>query len=118
MDCLKCAIIIPLIKELDEVIDSDVLRNYRPVSNLLFLEKLIERIVMVRLNKHMDDNKLHSPYQYGYKKGHSTEALILKVTNDLLIAFDEKKPMILLLLDLSCCIRYRGSEETVDDITK
>ena len=48
MDCLKCAIIIPLIKELDEVIDSDVLRNYRPVSNLLFLEKLIERIISVR----------------------------------------------------------------------
>ena len=49
----------------------------------------------------MDDNKLHSPYQYGYKKGHSTEALILKVTNDLLIACDEKKLTILLLLDLS-----------------
>ena len=101
MDCLKSAIIIPLIKELDGLVDSDVYTNYRPVSNLMFLEKLIERIVSIRLNKHMSDNNLHSEYQYGYKKGHSTETLLVKVIDGLLIACDEKKPTILMLLDLS-----------------
>ena len=101
MDCLKNAIIIPLIKELDDLMDNDVLKNYRPVSNLLFLGKLIERIVSIRLNKHMTDNNLHSHYQHGYKKGHSTETLLLKVVNDLLLACDEHKPTILMLLDLS-----------------
>ena len=101
MDCLKSAIILPLIKEMDEFMDNDVLKNYRPVSNLMFLSKLIERIVSTRLNKHMTDNNLHSPYQYGYKKGHSTETLLLKVVNDLLMACDEHKPTILMLLDLS-----------------
>ena len=101
MECLKSAVVIPLIKELDCVIDRDVLKNYRPVSNLLFLEKIIERVVSMRLNKHMEENNLHSPYQYGYKKGHSTETLLVKIVNDLLISCDRKKPTILLMLDLS-----------------
>ena len=42
MDCLKNAILTPLIKALDELLDVDVLKNYRPVSNLVFLSKLIE----------------------------------------------------------------------------
>ena len=101
MECLKGAIISRILKELDAFIDKDILKNYHPVSNLLFLEKLIERIVSIRLNKHMTENNLHSQHQYGYKQGHSTEMLLLKVFNDLLIACDEKKPTILMLLDLS-----------------
>ena len=110
MECLKNAIILPLIKEMDEVMDCDVLKNYRPVSNLVFLEKLIERIVSIRLNRHMTDNNLHSNHQYGYKKSHSTETLLVKVLNDLLISCDEKKPTILMLLDLSAAF------DTVDQV--
>ena len=101
MDCLKSAVIIPLLKELDDFIDIENLKNYRPVSNLLFLSKLIERCVASRLDKHMKDNNLESKYQYGYKKGHSTEMLLLHVVNELLNAFDNKFATILLLLDLS-----------------
>ena len=101
MECLKSAIVRPLIKEIDEFMDSDILKNYRPVSNLLFLGKLIERIVSIRLNKHMSYNNLHLEEQYGYKKGHSTETLLLNVMNELLIACDDQKPTILMLLDLS-----------------
>ena len=61
----------------------------------------MERIVSKRLNKHMDDNDLHSDVQYGYRKGHSTETLLLKVVNDLLDNCDNLKPSILVLLDLS-----------------
>ena len=68
MDCLKNAILLPLIKDLDTLIDRDNLKNYRPVSNLLFLGKLIERIVSMQLDKHMSINNLHSDIQYGYKK--------------------------------------------------
>jgi hypothetical protein len=101
MDCLKNAVLLPLIKEMDEQMDKDSLKNYRPVSNLLFVGKLIERIVAVRLNNHMTENNLHSDFQYGYKKGHSTETLLLKVVNDLLISCDNNMPCILMLLDLS-----------------
>lgn len=101
MDCLKGAILKPLIKELDEKIDRDNYKNYRPVSNLLFVGKLIERVVSIRLNKHMTDNNLHIESQYGYKKGHSTETLLLKIMDNLLNACDHQIPAILMLLDLS-----------------
>ena len=101
MDCLKKAVLIPLIKQLDDIIDKDNFKNYRPVSNLLFVGKLIERVVSIRLNKHMTDNDLHSDFQHGYKKGHSTETLLLKVVNDLLVSCDKQLPSIVMLLDLS-----------------
>ena len=101
MDCLKNAVLIPLIKQLDEAMDKNNFKNYRPVSNLLFIGKLIERVVSIRLNKHMTDNNLNSECQHGYKKGHSTETLLLKVVNDLLVACDKQLPSIVMLLDLS-----------------
>ena len=101
MDCLKSAIILPLLKGLDSILDSEVFKNYRPVSNLKFHGKLIERIVDSRLEEHMDLNNLHCLNQYGYKKNHSTELLLLKIVNDLLRSCDLKIPMLLMLLDLS-----------------
>ena len=73
INCLKSAVVLPHIKELDEIMDKDSYKNYRPLSNLLFLEKLLERIVAIRLNKHMLQNELHSKEEYGYKEKHSTE---------------------------------------------
>ena len=86
---------------LDEMIGKDNKKNYRPVSNLLFIGKLVERVVSIRLKKHMDDNNLNITSQYGYKKGHSTETLLLNVVNDLLTACDEQRATIVMLLDLS-----------------
>ena len=96
MDCLKNAILIPLIKELDEVIDINVLKNYRPVSSLIFLSKLTERVVVIRVEGHMTKHGLHSIKQF-----HSTELMLVKIVNDLLIACDRKIPTVLMLLDLS-----------------
>ena len=101
MDCLKSAVLNPLLKELDDFVDKEILKNYRPVSNLLFMSKLIERCVASRLNKHLVNNNLESKHQYGYKKGHSTEMLLMHVVNNVLKAFDKKMVTVLLLLDLS-----------------
>ena len=78
-----------------------VRKYYRPVSNLLLSGKLVERVVSLRLKKHLDDNNLNTSRQYGYKKGNSTETLLLNVVNDLLTACDEQKPTIVMLPDLS-----------------
>ena len=101
MDSLKSAVIIPLIKDLGSLVDKEIFKNYRPVSNLLFLSKLIERVVDSRLEKHMTLNKLHNDHQFGYKKHHSTECLLLKIVNNLLLSCDENMPSVVLLLDLS-----------------
>ena len=96
---LKESIILPLLK--NSKLNTEDLKNYRPVSNLPFLEKLIERVVLKRLNHHLNINNLLIPNQYGYKKAHSTETLLVKVVNDILVAADKGSSTILLLLDLS-----------------
>ena len=78
-----------------------MLKNYRPVSNLSFVSKLIEKIVLSQLSKHLSANKLFSMYQSAYRPGHSTETALLKVFNDLLMSMDEGKISLLTLLDLS-----------------
>ena len=82
-------------------LDPNTLENYRPVSNLAFVGKLIERVVQRRLDEHLSKHNLHIPEQSGYKKGFSTETLLIRIVNDLLIASDEGKGTVLMLLDLS-----------------
>ena len=99
VDGVKLADIVPLLK--DGSLDPNILKNYRPVSNLTFIGKLIERVVLRRLNEHLTRNDLHCPDQFAYKKNHSTETLLIKIVNDLLIATDEKSATVVMLLDLS-----------------
>ena len=96
---LKQADINPLLKDFH--LDHLVHGNFRPVSHLQFVSKLIERVVAKRLKSHMQSNNLETDNQYGYKKGHSTETILVKITNDILIASDKKTATVLLLLDLS-----------------
>ena len=99
IDGLKIADIIPTLK--DTKLDPNDLKNYRPISNLSFLGKLIERVVLSRLNDHLKKNNLNISQESAYKKNHSTETILIKVTNDLLIACDNKSATVLMLLDLS-----------------
>ena len=98
-DSLKIAFVTPLIKKL--TLDCEILKNYRPVSNLSFLSKLIERIVSTQFIDHLKSNGLYEVYQSAYKQFHSTETALLRVQNDLLKAVDESGGAILVLLDLS-----------------
>ena len=118
MSSLKKAVITPLIKDLSSATDTDELKNYRPISNLPFISKLIERVVDRRLQEHLDHNNLNIENQYGYKQGHSTEMLLLKVMNDLLVACDQNIPSVLLLLDLSAAFDTVDQEKLLDILTK
>ena len=99
IDGAKLAHITPLIK--GQGLDCNNLKNYRPISNLSFVGKLIERVVLKRLNDHLKENNLNIPEQSGYKTTFSTETLLVRVVNDLLIASSESKATVVLLLDLS-----------------
>ena len=96
---LKLALVIPLLKK--ALLDPEILKNFRPVSNLSYISKLIERVVADRLNVFLVDNGLHEPLQSAYKKYHSTETALLKVQNDILMSVDADGGAILVLLDLS-----------------
>ena len=66
-------------------LDSDCLGNYRPVSNLSFLSKILERVVDARREEHLSNNNLHEAAQSAYKKSHSTETALLKVQSVLIM---------------------------------
>ena len=89
----------PLIKKL--TLDCEILKNYRPVSNLSFISKLTERIASLQFIEHLKSNGLYEIYQSAYKQFHSTETALLRVQNDLLKSVDESGGAILVLLDLS-----------------
>ena len=98
-DKLKQALVRPLLKK--PSLDSNILKNYRPVSNLAFVSKLIEKVVSSRLFEHMSSNNLHETFQSAFKPCHSTETALLRVHNDILCAVDKKQAVYLVLLDLS-----------------
>ncbi|KAK3102012.1 hypothetical protein FSP39_008113 [Pinctada imbricata] len=89
----------PLIKKPD--LDRDVFKNYRPVSNLSFLSKVLEKVVAVRLDQHLENNTLHDSRQSAYRVGHSTETALLKVHSDIAAALDKNCHAVLVILDLS-----------------
>ena len=99
VDGIKESVIIPLLKK--NGLDPEILKNYRPVADLVFLSKLCERVVFRRIDKHMFENTLHSKFQHGYKKGHSPETLLLRLVNDILLGMDSNLAIIILLIDLS-----------------
>ena len=96
---LKKALVKPLLKKLNSLLE--ILKNFRPVSNLAYLSKLIEGVVTAHIISHMDFNHLHEALQSSYKKFHSCETALIKVHNDILQAIDGRKCVLLILLDLS-----------------
>ena len=104
----KSAIITPLIKK--PSLDQDIMNNYRPVSGLSYLSKTLERLVAGQLRQHLDIHGLLDEYQSAYRPFYSTESALLSVVNELLMALDGRKQILLTLLDLSAAF------DTVDHV--
>jgi len=96
---LKFALVIPLLKKL--LLALDILKNYRPVSNLPYLSKVMEKVVSEQFNTHTCENGLEEIFQSAYKPLHSTETALIRVHNDIMCSMDKRKGVILVLLDLS-----------------
>ncbi|XP_072039182.1 uncharacterized protein [Amphiura filiformis] len=96
---LKHAVIRPLLKKAG--LDHNVYANYRPISNLPFLGKVIERVAISQLQSYLSENNLQARSQSAYRQHHSTETAILRVQNDILSALDRRKEAMLVLLDFS-----------------
>ena len=95
----KQAVVSPLLKK--PSLPKDDLSSYRPISNLNFISKLLEKVIYTRLCTHLDSFPSLSHYQSAYRKLHSTETALLRIHNDLSLAMSSKQVSALVLLDLS-----------------
>ncbi|XP_033633164.1 uncharacterized protein LOC117294758 [Asterias rubens] len=79
---LKKAHVTPILK--NSKLDKNKLSNYRPVSNLPFISKVVEKVVAGQLNDYLTSNNLLELAQSAYRNHHSTETTLLCVQNDIL----------------------------------
>ena len=80
----KHAVVIPLLKKAG--LDDSVVTSYKPVSNLSHLSKILDRIDHRQVISHLEEFKLLPDFQSAYRRGRSTETVVLKVYSDLVDA--------------------------------
>ena len=95
----KSSIIFPLIKKRD--LDPEILKNYRPVTNLSFISKIIEKAIATQIHDHLINNDIVDNFQSAYKAGNSSETALLGVYNDIVTTIGRGNGAMLVLLDLS-----------------
>ena len=113
---LKVAQVTPILKK--PKLDRDELKNYRPISNLKFISKTIERVASAQLTTYMQANNLNGPKQSAYRQFHSTETALLRVQNDLLRAVDKHQEVVLILLDYSAAFDTINHELLINRLRK
>ena len=95
----RTAQVLPLLKK--QGLDHMTPGNYRPISNLNTISKLIERLVLGRLKQHIQDSGSFDVLQSAYRTGHSTETALVSVLDSLFTTIDNKKITVLIGLDIS-----------------
>lgn len=74
--------------------------NYRPISLLSSLSKVFERIILNRLNRHLDSNEVIPNEQFGFKAGHSTNHQLARITKIVKDGFSARKSTGMIMLDV------------------
>lgn len=94
----KQAVVKPLLKKPSL---EHIMKNYRPVSNLSFISKLVEKASLISFLQHVEKHQLLPDYQSAYRPKYSTETLLLKIYNDILLNMEHQRLTPLVAIDLS-----------------
>jgi hypothetical protein len=105
----KTASVTPLLKKIG--LDCDNVTNYRPISNLHTISKIVERLFLSRVLNHVEKAPCFNRFQSAYRRNHSTETAILRLLNDAYTTADKKSRTLLIQLDLSAAF------DTIDHTT-
>ena len=96
-DGMKVSKIKPLFKKGDVTL----LNNYRPITLLLCVSKMFERVLFNQLYEYFDRNDLLTQHQYGFRKNHSTEFAAMELIDRVANLLELGKIPFLLYIDLS-----------------
>ncbi|KAG8328599.1 hypothetical protein J6590_106427 [Homalodisca vitripennis] len=96
-DKLKTAIVRPIYKGDDH----KEFKNYRPISILSVLDKIIERYVGDYLTKYLTENKIITLSQYAYQRGKGTNELLSDFSDFANNTLNEKKHILMTFVDFS-----------------
>ena len=96
-DILKIATVIPLYKKDDPVF----FNNYRPVSLLCSLSKVLEKLMYNRVISFLDDNNILFKYQFGFRKSHSTYLALTILMDKLIKSIENGDHVVGVYLDFS-----------------
>ena len=75
--------------------------NYRPVSNLGFISKIVENVTLEQFTEHCNKNSIRPEYQSMYRKHHSCETSLVNLVNDILWGMENQSETAVVILDLS-----------------
>ena len=78
-----------------------ILKNFRPVSNLPFFRKIIQKCVFLQINTYLCENSLYGYSQSAHRSSYSCETALVKMHNDILSILDAKSNAVVFLFDLS-----------------
>ena len=95
--CYKKSDIVPLYKSKNKLIKT----NYRPISLLPVMSKVLEKLIYKRTYNFLDRNKTLYVSQYGFRSKHSCENAISELVSEVLKNKTNKKHTMALFLDLS-----------------
>ena len=79
----------------------EVPSNYRPISNLHNISKILERLLLARVQDHIISSTNFNPFQSAYRKYNSTETALLLTLDNILHSVDQGIFTVLVSLDLS-----------------
>ena len=96
--CWKQALVIPIFKGGDDSTPN----NYRPISLLPILSKVLEKIIAAQINHHLSLHVLIGSRQFGFRSGCSTDQLLFQLTNKFkqLLSKKESKFLSIASLDI------------------
>ena len=82
---LKSATVIPVFKKGDKL----EVNNYRPISLISNISKVIEKLIHRRLNSFLEQNNIFYPFQFGFRDRHSTSHALIEITDKIMKACDQ-----------------------------